>query len=90
MSRENINEKEYTFTPLIFCGRRYQVTWWQSAVIALVTALLLFSNFLIKNNYIKFCHDLCAGYDFAFFWVFWAVESTKNYILLFLLKVDRS
>jgi hypothetical protein len=89
MLPRNAEEKEYTFTPLIFCGRRYRVTWWQSAIIALLTALLWFSTFFVKFDYMSFCHKLCFGNDFVVFWVFWLVECFKNHILLFALRVSR-
>jgi hypothetical protein len=83
------NNRKYTFTPLIFFGRRYSVTSRQSAIISLTTVLCVFSQYIGVSYYVDLCYELCLGQGALFFWAFWVIESIKNQFLLFIFGINR-
>ncbi len=79
--------KKYTFTPLLFFGRRYDLTRKQSAIIGFVTILSILSQFIFKRHPLNTIYTTSGEIQAVFFWAFWALESVKNYIMVFILRI---
>jgi hypothetical protein len=79
--------KSYTFTPLLFFGRRYDVTWKQSAIIGIATVLSILSQFVFKDHPLNIIYRASGEIQAVFFWAFWALESVKNHLIVFILRI---
>lgn len=80
--------KQYTFTPLLFFGRRYDVTRKQSAIIGITTVVSVLSQFVFKNHPLNIIYAASGEIQAVFFWAFWALESVKNHIIVFVLRIE--